>query len=276
MEYKQNRSANIRDEESLPKPPKALDGKMYILVLQTVMCVIILSVALVIKTFFTDLYSETKLFYKENFEDSTTASEVLNKNDIGATVSVITSSEVAANATVDDIPLYFNTSSNENISSAYGTSSNLGAGGPFNEEIVFNEIRENITTNRFLAPINNYTVTSRFGDRTDPISHTESYHNGIDLAAEFGEKIFASMSGEVEFAGYDSSYGNYVKIKHSSSFKTVYAHCSKLNVKTGDKVKAGQVIALVGSTGRSTGPHLHFEVLCNDIKVNPENYVVLK
>ena len=276
MEYEQNRSLNIRDEQSLPKPPKALDGKMYILVLQTVMCVIILSVSIIIKTFFTDLYKDTRLFYKENFEDSTTASEVLNKNDIGATVSVITSSEITANANMDSNPSYNSTSSN-NTTSSQSTSSNLGVGGPILEnEIVFNEIRENVTTNRFLAPINNYTVTSRFGERTDPISHTESSHNGIDLAAEFGEEIFASLGGEIEFAGYDSSYGNYVKIKHSNSFKTVYAHCSKLNVKTGDSVKAGQVIALVGSTGRSTGPHLHFEVLCNDIKVNPENYVVLK
>ena len=266
MEYEQNRRVRVRDEENLPKPPKALDGKMYILVLQTVMCVIILSVSLIIKTFFTDLYNDTKLFYKENFEDTTTASEVLNEKDIGATVSVITSSEITANATVNSAPSY-NTSS---------TSSALGVGGPFNDSVVFNEIRESISVNRFLAPINNYTVTSRFGDRTDPISHTESSHNGIDLAADFGEEIFASMSGSVEFAGYEASYGNYVKIKHSDTFKTVYAHCSKLKVKTGDKVKAGQVIALVGSTGRSTGPHLHFEVINNDTKVNPENYVVLK
>ena len=268
MEYEQNRSKNIKDEESLPKPPKALDGKMYILMLQTVMCVIILSVSLIIKTFFTDLYNDTKLLYKENFEDTTTASEVLKENDVGATVSVITSSEVVANATVNSNPSYNKVSS---------TSSALGVGGPYDDgAVVFNEIRENLNINSFLAPINNYTVTSRFGDRTDPISHTESSHNGIDLAADFGEEIFASMSGEVEFSGYDASYGNYVKIKHSSTFKTVYAHCSKLKVKTGDKVKAGQVIALVGSTGRSTGPHLHFEVINNDKKVNPENYVVLK
>ena len=266
MEYEQNRSNNIKDRENLPKPPKALDGKMYILVLQTIMCVIILSVSIIIKTFFTDLYNDTKLFYKENFEDVTTASEILNENDIGATVSVITSSDVQTNANVIS-----NYSSN-----LESTSSALAVGGPISEEIVLDEIRETVTTNTFLVPLKNFTVTSRFGERTDPISNTESSHNGIDLGAGFGEEIFASLSGEVEFAGYDASYGNYVKIKHSNTFKTVYAHCSKLKVETGDKVKAGQVIALVGSTGRSTGPHLHFEVIYNDNKVNPENYVVLK
>ena len=129
LEYEQNRSNNIKDRENLPKPPKALDGKMYILVLQTIMCVIILSVSIIIKTFFTDLYNDTKLFYKENVEDVTTASEILNENDIGATVSVITSSEVQTNATV--ISNYSST--------LESTSSTLAVGGPISEEIVLDE-----------------------------------------------------------------------------------------------------------------------------------------
>ena len=265
MEYEQTRSPEIRDEQKLAKVPKALDGKLYILVLQTIMCVIILSVALVIKTFFADLYTDTRLFYNENFGDSTNVDEVTDENPLGATVSII-SSAIPANATV-------NTESVGNTS----TSSAKGLGGPENEsQIVFNEIRENVLSNRFLVPLKSYIVTSRFGSRTDPISNSPSTHSGVDMAASYGDEILASLAGTVEAADYEPSYGNYVIIRHSSSLKTVYAHCSSLKVEKGDSVKAGQVIALVGSTGRSTGPHLHFEVILNDNKVNPENYVVLK
>ena len=267
MEYEQTRSPEIRDEQKLAKVPKALDGKLYILVLQTIMCVIILSVALVIKTFFADLYTDTRLFYKENFEDSTNTDEVTNENPLGATVSIISSTDMPTNAKVYD----------EGVSSNISTSSAVALGGPENEtQIVFNEIRENILSNRFLAPLKSYTVTSRFGSRTDPISNSPSTHSGVDMAANYGDEILASLAGTVEDAGYEASYGNYVIIKHSSSLKTVYAHCSSLKVEKGETVKAGQVIALVGSTGRSTGPHLHFEVILNDNKVNPENYVILQ
>jgi len=256
LEYEENRKVEIRDEQKLAKLPKALDGKGYILVLQTVMCVVILSIALIIKNFFGDLYKETKLFYKENFENTLTASEVVASTEIGSIVSE---------------------TSSVNNSSTVSTSSFVAAGGPQEDsQIVFNEIRANIISNSFLVPLKSYTVSSPFGSRTDPISNTKATHNGVDLAADFGDEIMASLSGGVEFAGYDASYGYYVIIKHSESLKTVYAHCSSLKVKTGDFVKAGQIIALVGSTGRSTGPHLHFEVILNENKVNPENYVKLK
>ncbi len=268
MEYEQNRRPQIRDEQKLAKVPKALDGKLYILVLQTLMCVVILSVSLVIKTFFTDLYTDTNLFYKEHFKDTTNVDEVLNENTQGATVSVITSEETTANATANQ---------EYGSSSFTSTSSSMAAGGPIDDTmVVFNEIRQTVSPNSFLIPLKSYTVTSRFGERTDPISNTPSTHNGIDLAAEYGDEIVASLTGTVEAAEYNASYGNYVKIRHSAALYTVYAHCSSLKVNKGDKVKAGQVIALVGSTGRSTGPHLHFEVLLNDNKVNPENYIKLK
>lgn len=259
MEYEEKRSAEVRDEQKLARLPKALDGKMYILVLQTIMCVIILSVALVIKTFFTDLYNDTRIFYKENFEDVTTPNEVVSDNGVNATVSVITQSS--------------NTVSPNNES----TSSVVAAGGPYNSaKVSSNEVNSSLTINRFLSPLKSYTVSSKYGERNDPLTNEKSTHNGVDMAANFGDEIVASLSGEVEFAGYDASYGNYVIIKHSAYIKTVYAHCSKLVVKTGDSVKAGQTIALVGSTGRSTGPHLHFEVMLNGNKVNPENYIKLQ
>ena len=103
-------------------------------------------------------------------------------------------------------------------------------------------------------------ITSLFGTRTHPITGEEHTHTGIDLAAEEGSDIEAAASGQVVFAGEKGGYGNLVIIEHADGQQTYYAHCSELLVEQGQKVAKGQTIAQVGSTGTSTGPHLHFEL----------------
>ncbi len=111
------------------------------------------------------------------------------------------------------------------------------------------------------------TLTSRFGIRWGRM------HSGIDLAAPVGSKICASDGGKVIFAGWDGALGYCVRIDHGGNRVTVYGHCSKILVSKGDKVYQGQHIANVGNTGRSTGPHLHFEVRINGVAKNPLNYL---
>ena len=114
------------------------------------------------------------------------------------------------------------------------------------------------------------TITSRFGNRE---SIRSSGHKGLDIGAPKGTPIKAAAGGTVTFAGYSGGYGYVVKISHGSGIQTYYAHCSKLYVKKGDKVEAGDKIAAVGSTGNSTGNHLHFEVVKNGTSLNPQHYL---
>lgn len=122
-------------------------------------------------------------------------------------------------------------------------------------------------TGTFIYPVSGAKLTSKFGTRWGRM------HYGIDLAIATGTKIRASDGGTVTFAGYSGSYGYVVKINHGGGFETVYAHCSKMHVKVGDKVYQGQHIANVGSTGRSTGPHCHFEIQYLGVQKNPLNYL---
>ncbi len=115
-------------------------------------------------------------------------------------------------------------------------------------------------------------VTSPYGTRLHPIFKTYRFHSGIDIGASYGSQVLAADGGTVTTAGYSSSYGNYVVIYHGNNMTTLYAHMSKLYVKKGDTVKQGSVIGLVGSTGNSTGPHLHFEIRKNGSTVNPLDY----
>lgn len=120
-----------------------------------------------------------------------------------------------------------------------------------------------------------YHISSQFGTRRDPITGVVKTHGGTDIAAAQGTPILAAADGVVEIAGFNAGgYGYYVKIAHGNGYETLYGHCSVLLVSTGQTVKQGQLIAKVGSTGHSTGPHLHFEVRYNGNKVNPMQFFV--
>ncbi len=116
-------------------------------------------------------------------------------------------------------------------------------------------------------------ITSNFGDRESPTEGASSNHKGMDIGASTGADILAAADGEVVISTYSYSAGNYIMIDHGGGVSTVYMHCSQLLVSKGAKVKQGQVIAKVGSTGYSTGPHLHFGIRSGGTYVNPRNYV---
>ena len=116
------------------------------------------------------------------------------------------------------------------------------------------------------------TITSLFGSRTHPVTGRPNNHTGVDIAAAGGTDIWAAKSGVVLTSTYNSSYGNYVVISHANGESTLYAHMSKRLVSEGDKVTQGQTIGLVGTTGSSTGNHLHFEVRLNGQRQDPLNY----
>ena len=116
-------------------------------------------------------------------------------------------------------------------------------------------------------------VTSEFGGRVDPITGKRDGHNGMDLAVPVGTPVRAALPGRVVTSKYHNSYGYYVKIDHGNGLSTLYAHNSKLLVRVGQSVQAGDVISLSGSTGRSTGPHLHFEVWSGGQRTNPRSYL---
>ena len=120
-----------------------------------------------------------------------------------------------------------------------------------------------------IKPVNG-TLSSRFGANSRVRSGA---HTGLDIATSSGTPIKAAASGTVTFAGWKGSYGNLLVITHSNGVQTYYGHCSKLYVSAGQKVSQGQNVAAVGSTGNSTGPHLHFEIRVNGVAYNPQKYV---
>ena len=116
-------------------------------------------------------------------------------------------------------------------------------------------------------------ISSGFGDRIDPFDGHEAVHKGVDIAGQQGSEVVAVASGVVTRAGPASGYGNLVEINHGNGYATRYAHNEAVLVAVGDTVTRGQPIALMGSTGRSTGPHVHFEVLRNGQQVNPLSFI---
>ena len=122
-------------------------------------------------------------------------------------------------------------------------------------------------------PVADGWLSSRYGKRNDPFTGKQNFHKGLDFAGKKGSEVTTVGDGVVSWAGKRSGYGNLIEINHGNGYTTRYGHNQKHLVQVGDKVKKGQQIALMGSTGRSTGPHVHFEVLQNGKTVNPSKYI---
>ncbi len=117
-----------------------------------------------------------------------------------------------------------------------------------------------------------YRMSSKFGNRFHPTLFRWRFHGGVDMACPKGTEIYIPADGVVVKSGWNGGYGNYIKVKHGNGYETVYGHLSKVSVKKGQKIKKGDVIGKVGSTGRSTGAHLHYEIIKNKKRVNPERF----
>jgi murein DD-endopeptidase MepM/ murein hydrolase activator NlpD len=124
-----------------------------------------------------------------------------------------------------------------------------------------------------IKPVNGW-FTSKFGYRISPFTNRPTMHNGLDIAAAPGSPIYATADGVVSFAGYDPGYGKLVSIDHGYGVVTRFGHTSQIYVEVGQKIKRRDLIAAVGNTGRSTGPHCHYEVRVNGVPVDPHNYVL--
>ncbi|MGB3805980.1 MAG: M23 family metallopeptidase [Erythrobacter sp.] len=124
-----------------------------------------------------------------------------------------------------------------------------------------------------VAPAVDHRITSRYGFRSDPFNGRGAMHNGIDFKGKTGSPIYAAASGRVTFAGRRGGYGKTVEVSHGNGMMTRYAHLSRIDVRRGDSLSGGDVLGGLGSTGRSTGPHLHFEVRINGRAVNPRPFL---
>ena len=124
----------------------------------------------------------------------------------------------------------------------------------------------------YLRPVSG-RISSPFGNRIHPVTGVPSFHGGVDFAAPYGTGIKATRAGEIIVKTYNSSYGNYIIIDHGNGIASLYAHMSGFNASIGQEVSQGSIIGFVGSTGSSTGPHLHFEIRVNGARVNPMNYL---
>jgi murein DD-endopeptidase MepM/ murein hydrolase activator NlpD len=139
--------------------------------------------------------------------------------------------------------------------------------------MVLNEV---VSAMPLAKPINNARMTSGFGTRIDPFNGRLARHTGVDFAGFYGAPILASADGVVKTAGWQAGYGKAVDVVHGYGFSTKYGHMSSITVKAGQYVKKGQVIGREGSTGRSTGSHLHYEVRYNDTPLNPKNFLTAR
>ena len=137
----------------------------------------------------------------------------------------------------------------------------------------FEEQKSVLATTPSIWPVKGW-VTSDFGSRSDPYTGDKVMHTGLDISGPYGKEVIAPSDGTVVFAGLEGGYGNVVVVDHGYGIKTRYGHLASMRVKAGERVKRGQIIAGLGNTGRSTGPHLHYEVRVNGVSENPHKYIL--
>jgi murein DD-endopeptidase MepM/ murein hydrolase activator NlpD len=243
------------------KRKRIIDGRFCILVLQVVTVAVILVAAVGLRLFGGDLYKTLSAAYHEKFDDITTAQEVLNPaENLPPENTEKTETQIPQEFEDDGF-----TEELEELDGVDGTVT----GHILNQSEFKPTVSVSAVSNTFLMPVSG-KITSRYGYRNHPITGKYSMHGGIDISADKGTEIKSAYDGKITSTGYSKSYGYYVIISHNKNVETLYAHCSKIVASEGDYIKKGETVALVGSTGKSTGPHLHFEIRIGGKRIDPE------
>lgn len=241
---------------------RRIDIRFNILILQVIIVAVILIAAVVLRIFGGDLYLNISRWYRENFNDITTAEEVLSADLSVDTdelkVPSANAATVEEESFEDDLFKGEETDGVEDSVKGYLSKDDT-------EKVQSTAVSG---ANSIIWPVAG-KVTSEYGFRLHPITGEYSMHGGIDIGADKGTPIKSVFDGKITKTGYSNSYGYYVIISHGDSFETLYAHCSKILGLEGDVLKKGDEFALVGNTGRSTAPHLHFEIRLGGCRVDP-------
>lgn len=279
----------VRDETNQNKKQTGIFTLLY---LRTVLFIVVLIVILTLKVIGVGAYSYVVDYIQPKLDEKTSVDTVLNlkagsengksksdKSTSSATEkksdSSSNSSKASSKKSSDDSSKQTQSSSDSTLTADKNDEVEDSANAKY--EFDFGLIRKMSTQSKSVTamsmPISTDKVTSPFGYRINPVTGRPGIHGGIDLKSSVGNKVHAALSGTVLKAKYSSDYGYFVMIDHGNGLITLYGHCSELMVKAGDKVKQGQVVSLSGNTGRSTGPHLHFEVRINNVRVDPRYYL---
>ncbi len=267
------RSASVRRRKRTSGEQYPLAGKI---MLQSIICIVILALISMIKSVDTPLtnymYEKIRTGISQNIELGTIYEKIDN---IAARLTRSGSSNVddQTGKGLDDDDIYSPDQEGTNAQGLDGVREPINSIGVIDYDIsvetdknLVKAIKDKYT---LLMPVEGY-LSSAFGYMTGPV---DRLHTGIDIAAQKGAEVKASLDGEVIESGTARAYGNYIKIKHGDGLETLYAHCSQLMAKKGQKVKQGDTIARVGDTGISTGAHLHFEIVYKGKPINPLDFL---
>lgn len=255
-------------EENKPRKQEIRnDPKFCILILQMVCTALLLLGMFGLRLSGGKLYKNVRTLYYQMANDSTSVKQVLEEEQTESD-----SDSVSSESDIQSEPPLMQESEilNEDAESDGTVSESMAENVVFDFKTVQTMQNTAVSkTHTMIWPLKTYTKTSDYGYRKDPFTGKKAFHHGVDLAADKGSPIAAVLDGTVTAVGEGKSYGNYILVRHNSNMSTLYAHCSKIVAKKGQSVKQGDTIALVGSTGRSTGNHLHFEIRIGGERINP-------
>ncbi len=248
------------EEMTKDEDKKVKDRLISLILTQSIVCVIVLAFSFALRIIGGDIYKNERITYVSNFQDETSVKEVIKQ------LSNAVSAQPKKESTNDSVtPANAEPDGYETMSEDDATACIID----FKQVQTLSSVK--MAKNSMVVPLSSCRITSEYGYRVNPVSGVYRLHSGIDLGADSGDDIYTVLSGTVVRSDYASDYGNYVMVDHGDGLCTLYAHCSQRLVEVGDKVEQGDKIALVGSTGASTGPHLHFEVRVNNERINPLN-----
>lgn len=292
MTMEENKNQNPRPVRRVKKEEKSGDGVNAVTVVQMVLCLLLgLSFFLLSKTAQSEAFKAdlAKLMSWESFQSDASSVMGYVKDYLAEPVEFFPAfgskkdeaeSETQETTASSDTQTTSQPESESEITSEPEAQTAADSGESLTEKIASDtkpvslvktdlDYQSQDDTDKIVSPVSSTRYTSAFGYRINPITNTKAFHTGLDIAAPLGTKIKAAYNGTVSRTGEDSHSGKYIFLSHANGLETFYCHCSQILAKEGAKIRQGETIALVGSTGWSTGPHLHFEIHKDGKRLDP-------